>query len=256
MKSSLVKNVLNLAVGTSLLTGAGASAQVAAAPATTVVLVHGAFADGSSWSKVIPLLQAKGLRVVAVQNPLTSLADDVRATQNAIDLAPGPIVLVGHSWGGSVITQAGTDAKVKSLVYVAAFAPSVGKSTLDEVGLFPVAPGFKDFAPNSHGFFILSPESLAANFAQDLPVATSAVMNSTQGPTAAAAFGDKLTNAGWEKHPSYYIVSADDRMINPDYERAVALKLGAKVTTLKASHSVMLSQPARVADVILEAVRN
>jgi pimeloyl-ACP methyl ester carboxylesterase len=220
---------------------------------TTVVLVHGAFADGSSWEKVIPLLEARGLRVVAVQNPLTSLADDVAATKRALDVSSGPVILVGHSWGGTVITEAGAHDKVAALVYVAAFAPDAGGSSNDLGKDVPPAPGLANVRPDSAGFLSLSPESVAKNFAQDLPAAKTAVMAATQGPIAGKAFDDKVTNAAWKSKPSWYIVAENDRMIQPDLERAMAKKINAKATTLPTSHVPMLSRPGDVADVILDA---
>jgi pimeloyl-ACP methyl ester carboxylesterase len=222
-------------------------------PQKTVVLVHGAFADGSSWERVIPLLQAKGLRVVAVQNPLTSLADDVAATQRAIDAQSGPVILVGHSWGGTVITEAGAHDKVAALVYVAAFAPDAGQSSNDLGRDGSPPPGLANIRPDSAGFLSLTPESVATNFAQDLPAAQTAVMAVTQGPIAGKAFDDKVGNAAWKTKPSWFIVSEKDRMIQPDLERAMAKKINAKTTTLPTSHVPMLSRPNDVATVILSA---
>lgn len=226
---------------------------VAVMAETTIVLVHGAFADGSGWSKVIPYLKAKGYKVVAVQNPLTSLADDVLATQNVIDVQTGDVVLVGHSWGGAVITQAGTSDKVKALVYVAAFAPGVDQSASDEASTYPPTPGFLTLSPDAKGFMYLSEESMAMNFVQDQSKKMASLMTSTQGPIAAANFTEKLTAAAWETKPNYYIVAANDRMIQPDLQRALAIKLNAKTTTLNSSHVPMLSKASKVAKVILEA---
>ena len=227
-----------------------------APPATTqktVVLVHGAFADGSSWDKVIPLLQAKGLRVVAVQNPLTSLADDVAATRRAIDAQGGPVILVGHSWAGTVITEAGAHDKVAALVYVAAFAPDAGQSSNDLGKDGPPPPGLANIRPDGAGFLSLTPESVAMNFAQDLPAAETAVLAVTQGPIAGKAFDERVTNAAWKTKPSWFIVAEKDRMIQPDLERAMAKKINAKTTTLPTSHVAMLSRPSEVAAVILAA---
>jgi pimeloyl-ACP methyl ester carboxylesterase len=219
----------------------------------TVVLVHGAFADGSSWEKVIPLLQAKGLQVIAVQNPLTSLADDVAAVQRVIASLPGPIILVGHSWGGMSLTEAGADPKVAALVYVAAFAPDVGESAGDlGKGLAP-PPGAATFRPDSSGFLYLTAEGVAKNFAPDLPASESKVMAVTQGPIAAKCFDDKVTQAPWKTKPSWYIVSLKDRMIQPELEQAMAKKINAKTTELQSSHVSMLSHPKEVATVILSA---
>jgi pimeloyl-ACP methyl ester carboxylesterase len=229
------------------------AAVAAGKPQRTVVLVHGAFADGSSWEKVIPLLQAKGLHVVAVQNPLTSLADDVTATKRAIDAQSGPVILVGHSWGGTVITEAGAHDKVVALVYVAAFAPDAGQSSSDLGKDGPPPPGLANIRPDSAGFLSLSPESVAKNFAQDLPAAQTAVMAVTQGPILGKNFDEQVSNAAWKSKPSWYIVAEKDRMIQPDLERAMAKKINAKTTLLPTSHVPMLSRPNDVAAVILAA---
>lgn len=227
----------------------------AAAPTTSVVLVHGAFADGSSWRKVIPLLQAAGLKVAAVQNPLTSLAEDVEFTRRIIDAQPGPVVLVGHSWGGSVITQAGDHPKVKALVYVAAFAPAVGESSIDLVKTFPAMPGKEGRITTPDGFQMLTPESVRDNFAQDLDANEANLIAVTQGAVKAAAFEEKLTVAAWKDKPSWYIVSTEDRMINPEAQRALAKRTGGMTTSLSASHVPMLSQAESVAGVIVGAAR-
>lgn len=231
----------------------GGAAQ-AATNDTTVVLVHGAFADGTSWDKVIPILQAQGIKVVAVQNPLTSLGDDVAAAQRVVDAQTGKVVLVGHSWGGTVITQAGSSDKVKALVYVAAFAPSEGQNTADLGKGYPAPPGLATLQADPSGFLYLPAESVATNFAQDLPVAATKIMAATQGPIRAAAFAEKVTVAAWKGKPSYYIVAANDRMIDPGLEQAFAKKIAAKTTTLSSSHVPMVSQPEQVAKVILAAV--
>lgn len=220
---------------------------------TTIVLVHGAFADGSCWARVIPYLQAKGYKVVAVQNPLTSLANDVLATQNVIDVQSGPVILVGHSWGGAVITQAGSSDKVKALVYVAAFAPSVGQSISDEAGQYPPSPGLSDIAPDAKGFVYLSAESMAKNFVPGIPAKIARILTATQGPAAIQTLTEKLTYAAWETRPNYYIVAENDRIIQPELEKATATKLNAKTTFLNTSHVPMLSEPHKVAKVILEA---
>lgn len=234
-------------------TQAGA-ATVDANAKPSVVIVHGAFADGSDWSKVIPLLQAKGVKVTAVQNPLTSLADDVAATRRAIAAQPGKVVLVGHSWGGTVITEAGQHDKVASLVYVAAFAPDAGKSTLDAGEGYPAAPGSKRFVADAEGFLSLPEAAMREDFAQDVPAAQAAVMTATQGPIQAKAFADKVAYAAWTTKPSWFIVSARDRMIDPGLLRAMAKKINARTTELPASHVPQQSRPQDVAKVILDAV--
>ena len=242
-----------------IASGAAFAPAHAAAPTqqnadTTVVLVHGAFADGSSWDKVIPLLQAKGLKVVSVQNPLTSLADDVAAAQRVIDAQTGRVILVGHSWGGTVITEAGTSDKVKALVYVAAFAPSEGEASGELGKDYPTPPGIATLTADAAGFLYLPAESVRVNFAQDLPAAQTRLMAATQGPIHGKAFADKTTVAAWKNKPSYYIVAGKDRMIAPELEQAFARKINATTTVLQTSHVPMLSQPKQVAEVILAAV--
>jgi pimeloyl-ACP methyl ester carboxylesterase len=236
-----------------ILTMLPSMAMAQATAQKTVVLIHGAFADGSSWDKVIPLLQARGLKVVAVQNPLTSLADDVAAGKRVIDGQNGPVILVGHSWGGTVITELGDHAKVAALVYVAAFAPDVGESTGDLGKGGPPPPGSASIRPDGAGFLYLTPEGVAKDFAQDLPAAQTKVMAVTQGPVFAKAFDEKVSKAAWKNKPSWFIVAEKDRMIQPDLERAMAKKIGANVTTLPTSHVPMQSRAKDVAAVILAA---
>lgn len=239
--------------GTAVLMAMAAPASAAGGPKKTVVLVHGAFADGSSWSKVIPLLEAKGLNVVAVQNPLSSLAADVDATRRVIDAQPGPVILVGHSWGGVVISQAGVDDKVKALVYVAAFAPPKGLSVNDLGKGQPPLPWASALQPDSGGYVRLSAEGVAKYFAQDLPPQEISLIAATQGPPFAGIFDEKLAAAAYESKPSFYIVASQDRMIPPVAEAAMAKAIGAEVTELATSHVPMLSKPREVADVILAA---
>ncbi|MBC3303059.1 alpha/beta hydrolase [Pseudomonas sp. SWRI18] len=230
-----------------------ASASFAAQP--SVVIVHGAFADGSDWAKVVPLLQTQGIKVTVVQNPLTSLADDVAATQRVLNNQDGNVVLVGHSWGGTVISQAGTDQKVRSLVYVAAFAPDAGQASKDLGKDYPAPAGVKDIAADKNGFLYMTAQGMATGFAQDLPAEQTAVMAATQGPIRASAFDDKTSAAAWKGKPSWYVVARDDRMIQPDLQRAFAKKIGAQVTEIQASHVPQQSRPADVAKVIIQAVQ-
>ncbi|GAB3786316.1 alpha/beta hydrolase [Spirosoma horti] len=220
-----------------------------------IVLVHGTWADGSSWSKVIPLLAAEGLQVIAVQIPLTSLADDVAATKRAIELQDGPVLLVGHSWGGVVITEAGNHEKVAGLVYVAAAAPNEGQSFLELVQTAPSTPGNDEIRPDAYGFVSMSPKGIFEDFAQDLPESEQKLILATQGPQAFPALKEKVSKAAWKTKPSWYIVASNDRMINPDLERSLAKKLKATTTELKTSHVAMLAQPEQVAAVIIDAVR-
>jgi pimeloyl-ACP methyl ester carboxylesterase len=197
----------------------------------TVVLVHGAFTDGSSWDKVIPILQARGLNVVAVQNPLTSLADDVAATRRAIDASKGQVILVGHSWGGSVITEAGNDEKVSALVYVAAFAPSKDQTSNDLSKDYPKPGWLGSLRVDSGGFLTLS-------------------------PVFAKCFDEKISEAAWSGKPSWYVVATLDRMINPDLQKFLAKKIGARATVLQTGHVPMISKPEEVAKVIIAAAES
>jgi len=221
--------------------------------AKNIVLVHGAFADGSSWSKVIPLLLAKGYKVTAVSNPLTTFQEDVAATKRAIAAADGPVTLVGHSYGGVVITEAGNDPKVASLVYVAAFAPDAGQSIVEISKPFPPPPGPQTAVPVGDGFILLSPEGVENDFAQDLSKEEKALLVATQPQTSGSIFGAQPTQAAWHSKPSWYIVSSNDRMIAPEHEASMAKQLKATTTTLPASHVVMLSHPNEVAKVIEDA---
>jgi pimeloyl-ACP methyl ester carboxylesterase len=223
-----------------------------AAGVKTVLLVHGAWADGSSWSKVIPLLEAKGLHVVAVQIPLTSFADDVAATQRAIELEDGPVLLVGHSYGGAVITEAGNDPKVAGLVYVSAVAPDKGESALGLITSAPTPIG-AELRPDKSGFLKLTPKGIAEDFAQDLSAKEIAILTATQVPSSVAAMKGEVTAPSWKSKPSWYIVGGNDRAISPDLEAALAKKIGATTITVPSSHVIMLSKPAKVADVIFEA---
>lgn len=233
-----------------------ASAQATQQPAVkNIVLVHGAWADGSSWSRVIPLLEAKGYHVVAVQNPLTSLADDVAATQRALASLDGPAILVGHSYGGSVITQAGTDPKVAGLVYVAAYAPDAGQSAASLGSAYTPSPLSTQLTLDSYGFLTVTPTGIFDDFAQDLPLIERKVLLDTQGPTAAAAFAAPVSVAAWRSKPSWFVVAANDRAIPPALEMAEAAKMKATTVTVQSSHLVMLSHPLEVAEAIEAAAK-
>ena len=218
-----------------------------------IVIVHGAWADGSSWSKVIPLLQAKGLHVVAVQNPLTSLADDVAATKRAIALQDGPVLLAGHSYGGVVITEAGNDPKVVGLVYVAALAPSEGESVASITKPFPPAPLGSEVKADAEGFLTVTPKGIAEDFAQDLSDNEKQLLTATQAPTAAAVFGATVTTAAWKTKPSWFVIASNDRAVAPELEKAEATAMKATSITLPSSHVPMLSHPKEVADFIEQA---
>jgi pimeloyl-ACP methyl ester carboxylesterase len=225
----------------------------AAEPVKNVVLVHGAFADGSSWAKVIQILHAEGYNVTAVQNPLTSLADDVATTQRALARQKGPVILVGHSWGGVVITEAGMDPKVAGLVYIAAFGPDAGEVIGDLGKPFPSPPAFTAPVVDEKGFMTLPTDAVLKHFAQDLPEEEARIVAATQGPIHVSAFDSKVTNVAWKKKPSWYIVAAQDGAIAPAAERHFAKRMKAKTTELNASHVPMVSQPKEVAAVIMDA---
>jgi pimeloyl-ACP methyl ester carboxylesterase len=225
----------------------------------TIILVHGAFADGSSWNKVIPILQKKGYQTIAVQNPLTSLNDDVAFVNRAIAEAKGNVVLVGHSWGGVVITQAGNHEKVKALVYVAAYAPdedqsieSISKDAY-ETRKVPNVPGFADPVV-ADGYIRLKEETIVKYFAQDLPKQDAMVLAAGQGRFHVSTIGAKVSNPAWKNKPSFYVVADNDHIISPQLETEMAAKIHATVFHLPTSHVAMLSQPEKVAEVILKAV--
>lgn len=242
-----------IAIGVGISLASAAPAATEEGKQTTVVLVHGAFADGSAWDKVIPILQAKGLHVVAVQNPLTSLADDVAATRRALDVQTGPVVLVGHSWGGMVITEIGKHERVKALVYVAAYAPSEGESATDLGKDYPKPVGLNFLVADKEGFVTMSPEGLAKHLAQDVSVSQTKLMVATQGPIRGKNFDEKATVAAWKTKPSWYVLSEQDHMMQPALQKAMAEKISAHIVSLPASHVPQLSKPTEVANAILAA---
>ena len=222
-----------------------------------VVLVHGAWADGSSWAKIVPTLQAAGLTVSCVQIPLSDVDSDVAAATRIINAQDGPVFLAGHSYGGYVITEAGVNPKVVGLGYVAAFAPDVGQTLTDLVGGYPATPTFTEgIKPIDDGYLLLTAEGLAAYFAQDLSAEEKGVMAATQGATSSSVLGRPCKVAAWHDKPSYYIVANHDTAIQPDQERFHAKNLNAKKTiSLDSSHVPMLSKPKEVAAFLIEAVK-
>ena len=232
---------------------AAAIAAPAPPPIRNIVLVHGAFADGSSWAKVTTILQANGYNVTAVQNPLTSLADDVAATRRALAQQEGPVILVGHSWAGVVITEAGMDPNVAGPVYVAAFAPDLGE-VVGELGkAYPPPPALAAPIVDKQGFMTLPADAVAKHFASDLPPNEARVLAATQGPIAVSAFGAQVSGVAWKTKPSWYIVSKLDAAIAAEEERFFAKRMKATTTELSASHVPMLSQPKAVAAVVMDA---
>src|SRR5271165_39269 len=217
-----------------------------------VVLVHGLFADGSSWAEVIARLQAAGMNATAVQNPLTTLEDAVASAQRALALQDGPTVLVGHSFSGMIVTEAGVDPKVTSLVYVAARAPDAGEDYSELAKQFPTPPASAGIVW-SGDWAQLSETAFLHDFAGDLPEAKARVLYAVQAPFARALLAGKTTRAAWRSKPSWYAVSTEDRTINPDLERFMAKRMGATTIEVKASHLSLISQPDAIAGLILEA---
>ena len=221
--------------------------------ARNVVLVHGLYADGSSWAKVIPLLQAKGLHVTAVQNPTTSFPDDVDAVRRVLALQDGPTLLVAHSYGGMVISEAGTDPKVTGLVYIAARAPDAGEDYAALVKKFPAAPAGAGLAWQADGFGALSENAFLKDFAGDLPPDEARVYYAVQQRIGKPVTQARTTVAAWRQKPSWYAVSTQDRTIDPGLERYMARRMGATTIELPASHVSLLSHPREVANLILRA---
>lgn len=230
------------------------AAMAAPAPvkAHNVVLVHGAWADGSSWAGVIERLQAAGLHVTAVQNPLSSLEDSLAETRRALALQDGPTVLVGHSWGGTVVSQLGTDPKVSALVYVAARAPDAGEDFVALSGRFPTGP-VRAGIQTHDGYTLLSKDAFLNDFANGVDRDKAQVLYAEQGATAASLFAGRTTEAAWRSKPSWYAVSKQDRTIDPDLERYLAKRMKATTVELDAGHLSLVSHPKQVADLILEA---
>jgi pimeloyl-ACP methyl ester carboxylesterase len=229
------------------------SAAAPSAPIKNVVLVHGLFADGSSWQKVIPLLQAKGLHVTSVQNPTTSLDADVDAVKRALAQQDGPTLLVAHSYGGMVISQAGDDPKVAGLVYIAARAPDSGEDYPALTKKFPAAPASAGLQWSADGYGKLSEHAFVKDFAGDLPTAEAETLYAVQQPIGKSITMAKTTVAAWHDKPTWYAVSTEDRTINSDLERFMANRMHAHTIELKSSHVSLLSHPAEVAGLILAA---
>ena len=220
-----------------------------------VVLVHGGFVDGSGWQGVYDRLSADGFSVRVVQNPTLSLEGDVAATRQVVDAQDGPVVLVGHSYGGAVITEAGTDANVAALVYIAAFAPDKGESVNTLIADPPRGAPVPPILPPRDGFLFLDREKFPASFAGDLPPAQAAFMADSQVPWGVEALGGSITEPAWRMKPSWYMVTTDDRMIPPPAQRSMSDRAGSTVTEVAGSHAVYVSQPAAVAAFIEQAAR-
>jgi pimeloyl-ACP methyl ester carboxylesterase len=239
----------------SLATATHAANNQAPKPLKNVVLVHGGFVDGSGWQRVYNLLTKDGYNVSIVQNPTTSLADDVAFTKRVIAQQDGPVVLVGHSYGGAVISEAGTDPKVERLVYITAFAPEAGESvqslTSNPAPGAPVPP----IVPPKDGFLALDRGKFAASFAGDLPPAEAEFMAASQVPWGVAAAGGTITVPAWKSKPSWYLVATDDHMIPPAVQHMMAKRAGATVVEARGSHAIYVSQPEAVAKIIEQAAQ-
>lgn len=219
----------------------------------SIILVHGAFADGSGWSHVIPLLEKRGYWVIAVQNPLTSFADDVATTRRVIDAQQGPVVLVGHSYGGAVITAASVGASnVRSLVYVAAFAPDSGEVIGGLLEKYPSMIGTA-LQPDAAGFLYIDRSKFNEVFAKDVPDQEQRVMAATQKPAHGSTLANTHGTPGWKSIPSWYVVATEDHAINPELQRMFASRMKAKTTELASSHVPFISHPDAIAKVIEEA---
>lgn len=219
-----------------------------------VVLVHGAFADGSGWRSVYDILTTRGYRVTIVQNPLTSLADDVAATKRVLDLQDGPTILVGHSWGGTVITEAGVHPDVAGLVYVSALVPDAGETTSQQYEGFAPTPDFViDVGDDGYGF--LNHDKFQAGFAADVSDADAAFLRDTQVPINMSVFGTVVQNAAWRDKPSWAVIAQDDKSFDQAMLQHMATRAGAQITTVPASHALYITQAEAVADVIATAAR-
>ena len=219
----------------------------------TIVLVHGLWADGSAWNKVTSALQAQGYPVIAVQNPTTSLADDIAATNKAIDRATGDVILVGHSWGGFVIGEAGVSPKVKALVYIAALVPDKGE-TLTSLSAKAPATELGKYLQNNDGFLTLTKEGVQKAFAGDVTDREQNLIFATQPPASQSVFAAVAENAAWKNKPTFYLVAKNDKAINPELERIMAKRANATTVEIEASHVPMVSKPAAVIKLIQQAV--
>jgi pimeloyl-ACP methyl ester carboxylesterase len=251
-----MSKIAALASAAALGLTAGAGGAHAAPAVKNVVLVHGGFVDGSGWQGVYNLLSKDGYKVTVVQNPTTSLADDVAVTRRAIAAQDGPVILVGHSYGGVVITESGNDPKVKGLVYIAAFAPDKGESVGSLIANPPPGASTPPILPPQDGYLFLDREKFAASFAADVKPAQAAFMASSQVPWGVAALNGQVTAPAWKSRPSWYLVTADDRMIPAPAQRQMAGRAGATAVETAGSHAIYVSNPKAVADLIEKAAQS
>lgn len=252
-----IRNVIAAAAAATSIAGAAHAADGATQPkpVRNVVLVHGAFADGSGWRGVYNELAKRGYKVSVVQNPLTSLADDVAATSRVLARQDGPTILVGHSWGGTVITEAGIDPKVVGLVYVSALSPDAGETTAEQYTGFQGPPEFViDTQADGYGF--VNAEKFKIGFAADASDADAAFMRDSQVPINMSVFGTKLNHAAWRTKPSWAVIATEDKAFDGKMLQKMAKRIGADVTEVKASHALYMTQPKAVADVIDRAAQS
>ena len=256
LKRQLNRLFMSATLILTLLVSATSIAQTAPAKVKNVVLVHGAFADGSGWRNLYDVLSKKGYKVTIVQNPLSSLEDDVAATNVVLDNQDGPTILVGHSWGGAVITQAGNHSNVVGLVYVAAFQPDNGESALQWLQTAAPAPENGVLAPNDKGIVYYDEAKFHAGFCADISKEDAAFMYASQGAFYAKGFITPITKAAWKDKPAYAVIATQDKSIDPSIQRAMYKRSKTKATEVKGSHCVFISQPEAVANVIIGAAKD
>ncbi|MBB3398682.1 MULTISPECIES: alpha/beta hydrolase [unclassified Rhizobium] len=220
----------------------------------TIVLVHGGFVDGSGWEGVYEILKRDGYEVIIVQNPTISLADDVAVTKRAIATASGNVILVGHSYGGAVVSEAGSDPKVSSIVYITAFALDAGESVASLIANPPPGTPVPPILPPVDGFLMLDREKFAASFAADVRPQLASFLADSQVPWGLDALNGQVSDPAWRSKPSWYLVATDDRMIPPDAQRTMATRAGATVVEVPGSHAIYISNPGAVAKIIVQAV--
>lgn len=251
----MLNTLTMLASAAALALGINATGAMAAdrAPVKSVILVHGGFVDGAGWEGVYYILKKDGYDVTIVQNPTTSLADDVAVTKRAIAAAPGDVILVGHSYGGVVVSEAGTDPKVAGVVYIAAFAPDAGESVSSLIANPPPGAPVPPILPPIDGFLLLDKAKFAASFAADVRSDLASFMADSQVPWGVAALDGKITVPAWKQKPSWYLVATDDNMIPPDAQRAMAKRAEAVTVETPGSHAIYVSNPDVVAKLIEQA---
>lgn len=252
---SITTKLLAAAASLGLATATIPAADAQSAPVKSIVLVHGAFADGSGWEGVYKILKKDGYKVSIVQNPTATLADDVAVTKRVIAAADGNVILVGHSYGGVVVTEAGTDPKVAGLVYITAFAPDQGESVGKLIANPPPSAPVPPILPPKDGFVSLDRAKFAASFAADVKSDVAAFMADSQVPWGVAALNGEVTVPAWKSKPSWYLVATNDKMIPVDAQRMMAKRAGAKTVDRAGSHAIYVSQPQAVAAIIEQAAK-